>query len=110
MKSKRDQVCLRVLRYNPEVDKTPYYQEYFVPLTEEKMNLLQALEYVYREQDHTLTFRRYCCGLQHCNSCMMLVNGRTTHACLYILEPDSQLEIGPLPDRRALRDLIVDHR
>ncbi|MFB3885848.1 MAG: 2Fe-2S iron-sulfur cluster-binding protein [Thermodesulfobacteriota bacterium] len=106
--SERKQVCLRVLRYNPQVDKDSYYQTYFVPVAEEKMNLLQALEYVYREQDSTLAFRRYSCGLQFCNSCRMLINGKGAHACLTIVEPDTEWEVGPLPGRRVLRDLIVE--
>ena len=108
MGSVKNQVCLKVLRYNPQVDKTPYHQNYFIPVTDEKMNLLQALEYIYREQDDTLTFRRYCCGLQFCNSCMMLVNGKRTHACLTILMPDTELEVAPLPGKRVLRDLIIE--
>jgi succinate dehydrogenase/fumarate reductase iron-sulfur protein len=108
MRSEGKQVRLKVLRYNPQADKTSHYQTYFVPVTEEKMNLLQALEYIYREQDETLTFRRYSCGLQFCNSCMMLINGKRGHACMTIIEPNTEWEVDPLPGRRVLRDLIVE--
>jgi succinate dehydrogenase/fumarate reductase-like Fe-S protein len=108
MSSEGKQVRLKVLRCNPEVDKGSFYQTYFVPVTEEKMNLLQALEYVYHEQDDTLAFRRCSCGLQFCNSCMMQINGKRAHACVTIIEPDTELEVAPLPGRRVLRDLIVE--
>ncbi len=110
MKSGKNRAHLKVLRYNPLVDETPYYQDFSVPLTEEKTNLLQALEFIYHEEDHSLTFRRYSCGLQFCNSCLMLINGRPAHACLTILEPGTHLEVAPLPGRRVLRDLITEDR
>jgi len=71
------------------------------------MNLLQALDYICREQDNTLSFRRYSCGIQFCNSCMMLINGKPGHACLYIVEPGTEVQVAPLKKRRVLRDLIV---
>lgn len=77
MKSEKNLVYLKVLRYNPPVDENLYFQDYSVPLTEEKINFLQTLVYIYREQDDTLTFWRYCCGLHFCNSCLMLANGKT---------------------------------
>ncbi|MFC1868572.1 2Fe-2S iron-sulfur cluster-binding protein [Thermodesulfobacteriota bacterium] len=106
--STRNWVCLKILRYNPRVDKAPCYQDYFVPLTEEKMSLLQALEYVYTNLDDTVAFRRYCCGIQYCNSCVMFVDGRRTHACLHIVEPGTELHVAPISGRRVLRDLIVE--
>ena len=108
MNSKKSQVCLKICRYDPQKNKEPFYQSYYVPLTEEKMNLLQALEYIYQEQDDTLAFRRYSCGLQYCNSCMMLINGKPGHACLYIIEPETEVEVAPLKKKRILCDLIVD--
>ena len=104
------EACLNVLRYNPCVDKDPHFEKYFVPITEEKMNLLQALEYIYQEQDSTLTFRRYCCGLQFCNSCRMLINDRPAHACLFIVEPGTEVTVAPLARRQVLRDLIVEEK
>jgi succinate dehydrogenase/fumarate reductase-like Fe-S protein len=108
MEPGQGQVCLKVLRYNPEVDPTPHHQAYLVPMTGEKMSLLQALEHIYQEQDDTLAFRRYCCGLQYCNSCLMLINGKPSHACLTLVIPGTEVEVAPLRGKRVLRDLIVD--
>ena len=108
MNREKDRVCLKVLRYNPQIDVNPQYQTYFVPMTGEKMNLLQALEFIYQEQDGTLTFRRYSCGLQFCNSCLMLINGKPSHACLTLVAEGATFEIAPLKGKRVLRDLIVE--
>lgn len=69
---------------------------------------IEGLESIYMEQDDTLAFRRYCCALLYCNSCLMLVNGKKVNACLYILEPETELEIAPIPGKRVLRDLMVE--
>jgi succinate dehydrogenase / fumarate reductase iron-sulfur subunit len=110
MNSETKEVVLKVCRYNPHTDETPYYKTYSVPVTQEKMNLLQALEYIYQKQDATLAFRRYCCGIQFCNSCVMLINGKRTHACLTVLSPQTELEVAPLPGTRVLRDLVFERR
>jgi succinate dehydrogenase/fumarate reductase-like Fe-S protein len=108
MGSGKDKARLKVLRYNPEVDPAPHYQTYLVPAAGGKMNLLQALEFIYQEQDDTLAFRRYCCGLQYCNSCLMLINGKPSHACLSLVTPGAEMEVAPLRGKRVLRDLIVE--
>jgi len=108
MISQNNQALLKVHRYNPEIDEAPYFQSYLIPLPEEKMNLLQAIEYIYSEVDSTLAFRRYSCGFQYCNSCMMLINGKPGHACTHIVEPGIEITVAPLQKKRVLRDLIVD--
>ena len=100
------EVSIKVLRYSQ--DKGSYAQTYHVPLVAEKTNLLQTLEYIYQEQDDTLAFRRYSCGVQFCNSCLMQINGKPAHACLTIVEPGQELEVAPLPGKVILRDLIVE--
>jgi succinate dehydrogenase/fumarate reductase iron-sulfur protein len=108
MEAEKSHVCLKILRFNPETDKTPHYQTYFLPVTGEQINLLQALESIYQEQDDTLAFRRYSCGLQFCNSCLMLINGKPSHACMTLLTEGATFELAPLQGKRVLRDLIVD--
>jgi len=107
MDSKQNRAYLKVYRYNPEIDTAPYYQDYDIPVAEEKMNLLQALEYIYSEKDATLAFRKYSCGFQFCNSCMLLINGKPGHACLHIVEPGAEITVAPLKKKQVLRDLIA---
>jgi succinate dehydrogenase / fumarate reductase iron-sulfur subunit len=108
MNHQNNQALLKVQRYNPETGDNPYFQDYSIPVPEEKMNRLQAIEYIHAELDSTLAFRRYSCGFQYCNSCMMLINGKPGHACTHIVEPGSETTVAPLKKRSVLRDLIVD--
>jgi len=110
MDTRRNSVRLKILRYNPQIDTDPHYETYFVALTEEKMNLLQALETIYQSQDESLVFRRYCCGIQFCNSCLMLINGKPSHACLTIVNAGEEYEVAPLKGKEVLIDLIARDR
>ncbi len=103
-----DHVRLKVLRFNPQHDQAPYTQTYVVAVPE-KMTVLQALESIYQDQDGTLAFRRYCCGLQYCNSCLMVIDGKPSHACLTLVTPGAEVEVSPLRGKRVLRDLIVEN-
>ena len=103
-------VHLKILRSDPQTDKGPAYETYSVPVTGEGMNLLQALEAVYQTQDDSLAFRRYSCGIQFCNSCLMMINGRRSHACLTPVKPGEEFEVAPLKGRQVLKDLIVADR
>ncbi len=107
MDTQNNCVRLKILRYNPQVDTAPHYETYDLPLTEEKMNLLQALETIYQHYDESLVFRRYCCGIQFCNSCLMLINGKPAHACLTIVDAGAEYEVAPLKGKQVLMDLIV---
>lgn len=105
----QDSVIIQALRSPAAGEKAPRIQEYRLALKAgEKYSLLQALEEIYQTQDDTLAFRRYCCGLQFCNSCMMRVNGKNTHACMTILEPGETYKVGPLSGHKIIRDLIVE--
>ena len=101
---------VKILRYNPQVDREPHYAAYSVPLRSEKMNLLQALEVIYQNQDESLAFRRYSCGIQFCNSCLMMINGKPSHACLTIVEAGAEYVVAPLKGKQVLMDLIVRDR
>ncbi len=53
------EVRFKIYRYNPEVDKKPYYDEYVVTVENEGVKVLTALELI-KEQDPTLAMRRSC--------------------------------------------------
>jgi succinate dehydrogenase/fumarate reductase-like Fe-S protein len=110
MDNQNNCVHLKIQRYNPPLDTEPHYETYDLPLRSEKMNLLQALEAIYQNHDASLAFRRYCCGIQLCNSCLMLVNGKPSHACLTIVEAGAEYEVAPLKGKQVLMDLIVRDR
>ncbi len=107
MDTQNNCVRLKILRYNPQIDTNPYYENYDLTRREEKMNLLKSLEAIYKDHDESLAFRRYCCGIQFCNSCLMLINGKPTHACLTIVAAGAEYEVAPLKGKQVLMDLIV---
>jgi succinate dehydrogenase / fumarate reductase iron-sulfur subunit len=116
MTENKKMITVRIKRFNPDVDKRPYYQSYEIELTGEK-TVLDALEEIKATQDGSLTFRRSC---RHaiCGSCAMMVNRRNTLVCTKPLaavvsqgglfsKADTVL-IEPLPYLPVIKDLVVD--
>ena len=100
-------VTAKVFRYDPDADLYPTYQTYEVPC-EEKMQVLQVLKEIYEKQDRTLAFRYFSCGHKNCNSCMMVINGKPTHACMTVVEPGDSITVEPMTGNPIIRDLVVD--
>lgn len=98
-----------IYRYNPELDKKPYMQDYDLDIS--KLNgvmLLDALNAIKNTQDETLSFRRSC-GEGVCGSDGMNINGKNGLACTTPLKLlDDKVVIRPLPGMPVIRDLIVD--
>ena len=97
-----------IYRYDPEIDKKPYMQDYTLTLEAGKdMMLLDALESL-KEQDQSLTFRRSCReGV--CGSDGMNINGKNGLACVTLLSSlKSPVVLRPLPGFPVIRDLVVD--
>lgn len=103
-------VTISIRRFDPDVDKKPYWQDYQVELTAEK-TLLSAMEEIKAEQDGSLTFRRSC---RHaiCGSCAMMVNRRNMLVCSLPLEKavdrNGRVTVEPLPYLPVIKDLVVD--
>lgn len=99
---------LSIYRYNPEVDKKPYMQDYKInPAECRGAMLLDALELL-KIQDPTLAFRRSC-GEGVCGSDGLNINGRNGLACITSLKQlPKRVVIRPLPGFPVIRDLVVD--
>jgi succinate dehydrogenase / fumarate reductase iron-sulfur subunit len=104
-------ITVRIQRFNPQLDKEPYTQDYQVDLDPEQ-RVLDALIEIKRNLDGTLAFRRSCAhGV--CGSDAMIINGKNCLACKTLLkqvvEKEGDLvEIKPLSHLRVERDLMVD--
>ncbi|HEX7608323.1 MAG TPA: 2Fe-2S iron-sulfur cluster-binding protein [Candidatus Cryosericum sp.] len=99
---------LEVLRQDASLGIKPHFDIFKVPVEEEnKTTVLEALEYVLMNLDSSLSFRRYCCGLQSCNSCLMEIDGKAAPACHTLVEGGRTTRVKPLEGKVA-RDLIVD--
>jgi len=73
------------------------------------MNVYQVLEYIYKNIDATLAFRRFCCFKGVCQSCLMKINGEVKRACSTTVELGDEITLEPIPYRPIIRDLIVDY-
>lgn len=106
-------INLKIQRYNPDIDKTPYFQEYTVE-TDPNERLLDALMKIKRFQDGSLGFRKSCAhGV--CGSDAMRINGKDRLACKTLIKEVVENEgdtvtVEPLRFQPVLRDLIVDQR
>ncbi len=78
--------------------------EYEVPL--ERITLLEALDYIKRKIDPTLTYSSGCRS-EICGSCAMRVNGKEVLACNHKVEEGDF--VTPLEKTSVLKDLVVDH-
>lgn len=103
-------ITISIYRYNPEVDKAPYMQDYQLQLDESAdPKILTLLEMLKADQDTTLSFRRSCReGV--CGSDGMNINGSNGLACIQPLSKfnSDKLVIRPLPGFPVIRDLVVD--
>jgi succinate dehydrogenase / fumarate reductase iron-sulfur subunit len=101
------QVRLRILRYDPERDPKPHWEEYAVE-SEPTAPLLDLLHTVKWHQDGSLTFRRSCAhGV--CGSDAMLINGRNRLACkIRVDQLGRKISVAPLPGLKVIKDLVVD--
>ncbi len=97
-----------IYRFNPEVDKKPYMQDYELNLQETPAAMVLDALKLLKKQDETLSFRRSC-GEGVCGSDGMNINGKNGLACVTplagIKEP---LVLRPFPGMPVIRDLIVD--
>jgi succinate dehydrogenase iron-sulfur subunit len=104
------EIEFKILRFNPEKDERPYYQNYRLVL-EHGMTVLDALMELKETQDPTLSYRKSC-RMGICGSCAMYVNGLPCLACqTQVNELDSDLiVVRPLPNYPILRDVVPDLR
>lgn len=104
-------IIIRIQRFNPDMDKEPYMQEYTVEV-EASDRLLDALMKIKRFQDGSLGFRKSCAhGV--CGSDAMRINGRDGLACKTLMKElvagdGDVVTVAPLDHLPVQRDLIVN--
>ena len=99
---------LRIYRWNPYLNKKPWFA--FYPFLSKKgvPMILDALIYIKNFFDSTLTFRRSCReGI--CGSCSMNIEGTNSLACLKSFNTEKKfITIYPLPHMYVIKDLVPD--
>lgn len=105
-------IVLSILRYNPEADAKPGYQEFRVEV-QPADRLLDVLVYIKRNLDSTLSFRMSCAhGV--CGSDAMTINGVERLACKTLVQDVAKADgdnvtVEPLRCLPVQRDLMVDY-
>ncbi len=99
---------LRVHRYQPELKKEPFVQEYKVPYRRD-MVVLDALNYIKDHMDGTLSYR-WSCRMGICGSCGANVQGEPKLTCASFLHEfkEQAIEIEPLAHFPIIKDLVVN--
>jgi succinate dehydrogenase / fumarate reductase iron-sulfur subunit len=103
------QVTLKVLRFNPEIDKESHYETYTIQDVDPANQVLDLLEKVRGYQDGTLAFRRSCAhGV--CGSDAMRINGHNRLACKTLVKDigSDEIVVEPIMGLPVIKDLIVD--
>lgn len=99
----------QVYRYDPVVDKTPYFDTFKVT-AEPTDKILDCLNKIRWEQDASLSFRASCAhGI--CGSDALMINGNIALACQKLVrdfKTGNSFVIEPLPLFRVIKDLVVD--
>ncbi|MEE9279824.1 MAG: succinate dehydrogenase/fumarate reductase iron-sulfur subunit [Myxococcota bacterium] len=100
-------VKFHVLRFRPEEDEEPVWQEYEVPCQPDWV-VLDALNYIKDEVDPSLS-HRWSCRMGVCGSCSMLVNGRPKLTCAaFVRDYTDAIRVEPLSNFPVVRDLVVE--
>jgi succinate dehydrogenase / fumarate reductase iron-sulfur subunit len=105
-------IVLRIKRFDPEKDKTARFEDFEISV-EPTDRVLDALTFVKRNRDGTLSFRKSCAhGI--CGSDAMTINGVERLACKTLIQDVAKEEgavvtIEPLRSLPVQRDLMVDY-
>jgi len=108
----RREVAFRIYRYNPQVDRQPFYDNFKIAV-ERGITILRALNYIKEHLEPRLTFRAFCqAGI--CGSCAVRINGVSKLACTTQVwdeltgSGDDPILVEPLNNLPVIRDLVVD--
>ena len=103
------ETVLKICRFDPEQNPSPYFQEFAMRL-EGTQTVLDALLLAW-QQDPSLSFRRSCRSAI-CGSCAVRINGQAALACQTLMQKAATagkpVIVEPLPHFRQLKDLVVD--
>src|ERR687895_2394689 len=100
-------VDLKLLRFNPETDDEPHFEDYHVE-ADPMERLLDCLHKVKWYEDSSLALRRSCAhGI--CGSDAMVINGINALACKILVKDLAQpVKVEPIRGLPLIKDLVVD--
>jgi succinate dehydrogenase/fumarate reductase iron-sulfur protein len=99
-------IKVRIARFDPEIDSSPHYQTYEVPLSL-RMTVMDVLDYIYENLDPSLAYHSHTsCHRRICARCNMTINNKPGLSCHTEIFGD--ITIDPLPRFKVIRDLVVE--
>ena len=101
-------IKFRIRRYKPGHIDPPRYQEFTVEIDPDN-SVLDALEKIRLEQDHTLMYRRSC-HHSSCGTCACKINGAERLTCITRIGDlaSDTIMLAPLEGFEPMGDLAVD--
>lgn len=105
-----DKVTVEIFRFDPSVDAEPRFDKFEVPWLDEGcgvMTGLQALQYIFENEDPTLAYD-YCCRAGLCGRCSMKIDGKAGLACFTPLAKGGKHTFEPLDTFPVIKDLVID--
>jgi len=104
---KKEEITLKIVRSTPSKNIKPKVATYTVPVTK-GMTVLDALQYIKANVDHSLAFR-YSCRMGNCGSCAVIANNKPILACqTQIMNLGGrEIELRPLENFPVIRDLVT---
>jgi succinate dehydrogenase/fumarate reductase-like Fe-S protein len=94
-----------------EISRNGQIQQYEVPGSDKTINIMQILDYIYQNLDHTLAYHRHsaCCqGI--CGRCVIKANGKTVLACVEKVEPGVEVLTLEAAGKTPVRDLVTANK
>ncbi|SBV93156.1 conserved hypothetical protein [uncultured Eubacteriales bacterium] len=90
------------------VKKSTGERQYELPTDAGIATVMQALDYIYENLDHSLAyFRHSACCQGICGRCAVKVNGRTVLACTEKIDPQTERLLLEPAGQRIIRDLVT---
>lgn len=91
-----------------EILRSEGLQTYEVPVISETMTVMDILDYIYNNLDHTLAyFKHSTCNQAICGRCLVRLDGKPVLACGVIVDSKAELiNISP-SSNNVIKDLVT---
>jgi succinate dehydrogenase/fumarate reductase-like Fe-S protein len=93
-----------------EIVRSNGIQTYEVPVLSETMTVMDILDYIYHNLDHTLAYYRHSsCNQAICGRCLVKMDGKPVLACAKRVDTTAEsIRLSPASDK-VVRDLVIDN-
>jgi len=91
-----------------DIRRSDGIHSYDVPLGDKAVNIMQVLDYIYTNLDHSLAyFRHSACCQGICGRCLVRADGKNVLACVAKVEPGTDLLTLEPAGSKVVRDLVI---